>query len=121
VHAFFRALGSDCGASFTWDIQNLWSMGTPPSPEVYEQLTPFIGYVHLKGGQAGEDGALRWRSSLREATWPVAEITARVVADGVSPVICLNPSHGAPRPDDADGRTVEDDIAYLRDLQIGVG
>lgn len=120
VRAFFAALGPDCGAHFTWDIQNLWSMGTPPSLKVYAELKPLIGYVHLKGGQAAEDGALRWRSSLREASWPVAEITARVVADGVSSVICLNPSHGAPRPDDGGGGTVEDDIAFVRELAVGV-
>ena len=61
-------------------------MGTIPSLGVYEQLRPLIAYFHLKGGQSGEGStALRWRSSLEDATWPVGEITRQVVADGVSP------------------------------------
>jgi hypothetical protein len=46
----------------------------------------------------------------------VTEITRRVIADGVSPVICLNPSHGRPRPGVDAGDVTERDLQYVRDL-----
>jgi hypothetical protein len=58
---------------------------------------------------------LKWRSSLADASWPVAEITRRVAEDGVSPVICLNPSHGASKPGYDYADIVARDIAYLRE------
>jgi hypothetical protein len=62
---------------------------------VYEALAPLIGYYHLKGGLAGDDGTtLRWKSALEDASWPVVEMTKAIVREGRSPVICLNPSHG---------------------------
>lgn len=85
----------------TWDIQNAWKLGAYPTLEAFRELEPFIGYVHLKGGAAEPDDPeqLRWNVGLDAATWPVVEITQAVVDSGVSPVICLNPSHGTWRSD----------------------
>ena len=114
---FFEELNCGEEASFTWDVQNLWQMGAYPSMDVYNKLKSWIGYYHLKGGQS-EDGIpgspLRWRSSLEDASWPVVEITRQVVMDDVSPVICLNSSHGRPK----DGYDYNDitsrDLNFLR-------
>jgi sugar phosphate isomerase/epimerase len=94
--AFFAKLDRP-GIGFTWDIQNMWQAGTWPSVDVYRTLRPLTDYVHLKGGRCrdGEPGPLAFRCPLDEAAWPVREIVAAVLADGASPVICLNPSHGA--------------------------
>ena len=114
---FFRAL--DCGdkAGLTWDIANLWEEGTFPSLAAYEQLKPIISMVHLKGGRDSDDpqGPQRLASSLEDATWPVSDIVNAVIRDGVSPVICVNGSHGAKNP--AYNHTLADyyrDILYLR-------
>ena len=119
VRWFFDQLGAP-DVSFTWDVQNLWQMGTAPTVGVYESLRDLIGYYHLKGGQADGSppepaGELKWRSSLADASWPVAEITRRVAEDGVSPVICLNPSHGGAKPGYDYADIVARDIAYLRE------
>lgn len=107
----------DCGESvnLTWDVQNMWQMGTFPSLEVYAQLKPLLAYYHLKGGLAGDGTSdLKWKSSLEEASWPVEEITSKVVSDGVSPVICLNGSHGERKKNyDYEGVT-ERDLAFVR-------
>jgi sugar phosphate isomerase/epimerase len=114
VRSFFARLERP-QASFTWDVQNQWQNGSYPSLEAYRTLRPLVRYFHLKGGRA-DDGSqvLRWRSCLADASWPLVEITRAVIADGCSPVICLNPSHGATHQDwpmdDAVGR----DIAWLR-------
>ena len=115
ILSFFQMLDRDGKVLLTWDVQNLWQMGTFPSVEVYEQLKPLIGLVHLKGGMVeGSSRQLKWRSALEDASWPVAEIVGRIIADGASPVICLNPSHGEARPgynyDDVVGR----DLAFMR-------
>ena len=113
VRDFFSLFDSQ-KASFTWDVQNLWQMGTFPSKEVYENLKPLIGYVHLKGGKAkGDQQELVWAAPLQEASWPVEEIVRLVVADGISPVICLNSSHGQrPRGYDV-GLVAQHDLAYV--------
>ena len=121
VRGFFAALDRAGKACFTWDAQNLWQMGTFPTTGVYEELKDLIGYLHVKGGRKGESGdGLRWKSSLEDASWPVAEITGRAVADAVSPVICLNPSHGETK----DGYNYDDivkrDIDFLRRELPGV-
>jgi hypothetical protein len=85
-----------------------------------------LGYYHLKGGQ--HDGTalkLTWRSSLEDASWPVLDITRAVVADGGSPVICLNPSHGAPKPREPSEElnladATKADIDYVRREVAGV-
>ncbi|MDK1032675.1 MAG: TIM barrel protein, partial [Planctomycetia bacterium] len=88
---FFEMLGPEARVSLTWDVQNLWLEGTFPSLEVYRALKPLIGYVHLKGGMAEAGGsALRWLSTLEDASWPVLEILREVASDGTSPVVCLN-------------------------------
>ena len=115
ISEFFEALDCSGRVHLTWDVQNLWQMGTFPTLDVYEQLKPLIGYYHLKGGRrgAGSD-ALASRSALEDASWPVIEITKAVIRDGVSPVICLNPSHG-PEPPGYDGQAeTERDIAFMR-------
>lgn len=121
VTGFFAEL--DCGdaVNLTWDVQNMWQMGTVPTMEVYRQLRPLLAYFHLKGGQAepGSD-ALCWKSSLEDASWPVREITRQVVADGVSPVVCLNGSHGKRRPGYPYDGVLARDIAFVREVAGGV-
>lgn len=108
---FFNRLDRADRVYFTYDVQNLWQMGTFPTMDVYRELAPLIGFYHVKGGQVGEDGnSLVWKSALEDASWPVAELTRQVIADGKSPAICINPSHGAQRP----GYRYED--VYKRDL-----
>ncbi|MGH2615106.1 MAG: sugar phosphate isomerase/epimerase family protein [Thermomicrobiales bacterium] len=89
-------------ARFTWDIQNMWQSGTYPSVDAYLALRPVTDYVHLKGGRASPEAprALAFRCPLDRASWPVREVVSAVLADGISPVLCLNPSHGAADPDD---------------------
>lgn len=96
-----------------WDIVNLWQLGTYPSVAVYRQLAPVIGMVHIKGGRSEiPGGRLRWRSSLADASWPVRAIVAEILADRITPVLCLNPPHGEAHPD----FTVDyaADLAFLR-------
>ena len=115
VLGFFAEL--DCGAAvnLTWDVQNMWQMGTFPSLQVYRRLRPLLAYYHLKGGQsAAGSNVLRWRSGLEDASWPVAEITRQVAADGVSPVICLNGSHGERKPGYPYHDVLARDLAFVR-------
>ncbi len=123
VKAFFDALGPDAGADFTWDVQNLWQMGTFPSMEVYRAFADRVGYLHLKGGQCepgDPDRRLRWRSSLAEADWPVAEITRAVLADGRVDAVCLNPSHGQSRVEGRWEDFTELDLHYIRSAVEGL-
>jgi len=114
---FFRVLGHRERICFGWDVQDLWQCGTFPGPEVYKALKGLIGYCHVKGGQHGPTSkSLRWRSALEDASWPVAQVLRQVVHDGVSPVICLRASLGAPRPGYEYGGVAERDIAFLRKL-----
>ena len=115
----FERIASAGPVTLTWDAVNLWRSGTFPAVSVYEQLKPLIGYFHVKGGRS-EDGSqeLRWKSSLAEATWPVQDVSNRVIEDGVSPVICINPPKGAlrgtgPRPSSAAA-----DLAFMRSLAM---
>ena len=121
VTGFFAEL--DCGdaVNLTWDVQNMWQMGTVPTMDVYRRLRPLLAYYHLKGGQAeaGSD-ALHWKSSLEDASWPVREITRQVVADGVSPVICLNGSHGKRRPGYPYDDVLARDLAFAKEIASGV-
>jgi hypothetical protein len=117
VTALFDELGRREKVCFTYDVQNLWQMGTFPTMHVYEHLSGLVGYLHLKGGQCDEghsERTLRWRSSLAGASWPVAEITRRAVADGACPVICLNPSHGRPREEGKWEDFTKDDLDFIR-------
>lgn len=115
VNAFFSHLAAGPGACFTWDVQNLWQYGGRlPSVETYRLLRPLIGYVHLKGGVAGANGRLQWRSTLAAASWPVVEIVREVLRDGVSPVLCLNPAHGELAPGYDLFSATRDDLTFLR-------
>ena len=115
ILGFYDLLNYGETASFTWDVQNLWQMGTFPSLDVYQHLKPLITYYHLKGGQSEEGSTtLRWKSCLEDASWPVREITRQVITDGVSPVICLNPSHGAAGKGYDVRNEVERDLAFVR-------
>ncbi|HUS92936.1 MAG TPA: TIM barrel protein [Phycisphaerae bacterium] len=122
VAGFFGRLDRRRKVCFTWDVQNLWQMGTFPTVEVYEQIAQWIGYVHLKGGRC-EPGdparTLAWRSPLAEASWPVSEIVRRAVADGRSPVLCLNPSHGRPMREGVWEDFTRQDLGFVRRLLEG--
>ena len=115
IAQFFAKLDRPGKVVLTWDVQNLWQMGSFPSLETYGQIAPWLGYYHVKGGRGdGPQPALTWRSGLEEATWPVVEITRQVIAEGRSPVICLNPPHGALPPGQPDEHYTERDLAFLR-------
>ena len=117
VHALFKHFPRR-NVCFTWDIQNMWQMGTFPSMAVYRELQPLIGYVHLKGGRTDGGDRLVWKAPLDEASWPVKEIVTAVIADGVSPVICLNSSHGK-MPDGYDcEEEVRRDVTFMRELLV---
>jgi sugar phosphate isomerase/epimerase len=121
VNDFFALLDRKGRACFTWDVQNLWELGTFPTLDVYGQLKEWIGFYHVKGGQLeGESRALRWRSALADASWPIVEITQQVVDDGISPVICLNPSHGAVKEGYDYANVTERDINFLRQSITGI-
>ena len=120
IRGFFDRL--DCGekVSLTWDVQNLWQMGIFPTLAVYEDLKPWISYYHVKGGMAeSTGGSLKWRSSLEDASWPVEQITRRVIEDGVSPVICLNGSHGERKADYDYENVPERDLMYMKRIWEG--
>jgi sugar phosphate isomerase/epimerase len=119
VVGFFKLIGRAGKVHFTWDVQNFWQMGTFPSLAAYETMKPLIGYYHVKGGMTEDGkagGKLVWRSTLADASWPVEAITRRVLADGISKVICLNPPHGKGKPGYDDKDITGRDVAYLRKL-----
>ena len=69
---FFKLLDRPQSVALTWDVQNLWQMGTFPTIDVYYQLKNLIRYYHLKGGQfRGGSQSLYWKSNLSDASWPV--------------------------------------------------
>jgi sugar phosphate isomerase/epimerase len=113
VQSFFVILDQPA-ARYTWDVQNLWQSGTFPSLEVYRQLQPLIGAVHLKGGRGDDNQTLKWATPLDEASWPVLDIVHEIVADGVAPFICLNPSHGQKPPGWNDWEVAQHEVAWLR-------
>jgi sugar phosphate isomerase/epimerase len=120
---FFAALDRGGAVSLTWDAQNQWATGVMPTLDVYEELRYLIAYYHVKGGKTeGDDSALAWNVALDETTWPVNEVTQKIVDDGVSRVICLNPpSHGRPIEGYPYGDAVtQRDLAFLRDRVKGV-
>jgi sugar phosphate isomerase/epimerase len=114
---FFQALDRSDRCTFTFDVQNLWLMGTFPTMEVYRQLAPLIGYYHLKGGLVDETGVkLKFKSSLADASWPVAEMTRALVSDGRCGAICLNPSHGEDKPGYDDMEINRQNVEFLKSL-----
>lgn len=117
IIAFFAALDRSGKVHFTYDVQNLWQMGTYPTLEAYRKLRPIIGFLHLKGGQRGDSGdTLMWKSTLEEASWSVSDIIKEYVRDQVSPVICLNPSHGMLKEGYSYSNMYERDLQYLRQM-----
>lgn len=113
---FFDRLDRAGEVALTWDVQNGWSCGVFPAVDVYDRIKPLIQYYHVKGGQA-EPGTRRlaWNVALEEADWPVVELTRRVVADGVSPVICINPpQHGENKPGYDYASVAKRDVDFLR-------
>ncbi len=120
VEELFAEVDRPGSVSFTWDAVNMWRAGTYPTVEVYERLRPFIAYYHVKGGRSDPGSQeLRWKSTLAETSWPIREITARVVEDGVSPVICINPPKGKKVDGAAAVDQVELDVAFMRRLLGG--
>jgi sugar phosphate isomerase/epimerase len=119
---FFDWLDRKKSVGLTWDVQNQWATGSYPDLAAYQKLKHLIQYYHVKGGQADESGRkLKWNVALEDASWPVAEITRQVVADGVSPVICLNPAqHGEQRPGYDYNDLVKRDIDFLRRSIAGI-
>jgi hypothetical protein len=114
---FFERLERPGKVHYTWDIQNLWQEGVFPTMEVYQQLKPVIGCLHVKGGRTeGESKLLVNASTLEEASWPVREIVSTAVADGVAPYICVNPCHGKKPPGYDTWEVAKSDIAYLRKI-----
>lgn len=110
----FATLKPDNRVRFTWDVQNMWQMGTPPSREVLGKLLPLLGMLHLKGGRAGSDGTLKQSSSLADASWPVVDIVRAAIESGRIEVICINPSHGN-KPAGFDRWAVaRDDLRFIR-------
>ena len=112
---FFAELDRPDKVSFTWDVQNLWELGTFPSLDAYQAFRHLVHYYHLKGGQHNNSSAdLCWRSSLEDASWPVVDITRQVVADGATPVICLNGSHGEKKDGYDYTDIVQRDMDFIR-------
>jgi len=117
ISGFFERLNVPGMVHFTLDVQNLWQMGVFPKMEIYSKLKPLIGYLHVKGGiMDPATKELKWKSSLEDASWPVAEMCKQAAADGVSPVICLNPSHGEWKPGYDYRGIVEKDLKFLRSI-----
>lgn len=112
---FFEALERPGKVHYTWDAQNLWQEGVFPTLDVYHQLKPIIGCLHLKGGRTeGESKKLVHASTLQDASWPVLDIVHAAVADGVAPFICINPCHGKKAPGYDTWDVAKSDIAFLR-------
>jgi hypothetical protein len=117
IVGFFSELNRPKKAAFTWDIANLWQCGVFPTVDIYRELKEIIGYIHLKGGKSDElSTSLSFASTLQQAAWPVREILAEVVSDGVSPVICLNPPHGRFKDVDDSANVTERDLEFTRSL-----
>jgi hypothetical protein len=114
---FFHALDRRDRCTFTFDVQNLWLMGTFPTMDVYRQLAPLIGYYHLKGGLADETGIkLKYKSGLADASWPVAEMTQALIDDGRCQAICLNPSHGEDKPGYDYSQINKQNVEFLKSM-----
>ena len=81
-----------------------------------------VRYYHLKGGQHNETCRdLVWRSSLEDASWPVVEITREVIADGATPVICMNGSHGEKKEGYDYTDIVQRDMDFIRNAIPEIG
>lgn len=117
IRDFFAIIKRPEKVRFTWDIANSWQSGAFPTLAAYHELKPVIGYIHVKGGKSdGRTQALKFASALADTEWPVREILSAAIRDGVSPVICLNPPHGAAAPDDDLSNLAERDLKFMREL-----
>lgn len=120
VRRFYELLDRPGKVGFTWDVQNMWQMGTFPTTDAYQMLRDLMNYYHIKGGQhVPPSRDLVYRTALADASFPVRQITEHVIEDGVSPVICLNPPHGAAKPGYDESNLTERDLRFLRDLSAG--
>jgi sugar phosphate isomerase/epimerase len=100
VLGFFRELDRP-RTRMIWDVGNWWHFGCRRFPTVEDAraLLPAIGMLHLKGGMPdAPQGELRWQAQLSATPWDVTGIVGCVLAAGASPIVCLNPPHGAARP-----------------------
>lgn len=115
ILGFYKALNCPDKVHFTFDIQNLWQVGTYPSEEVCEMLMDITGYFHLKGSQSlVEGGHTYFGSTLEDSSWPVAEMTKKFIKGGKGVVLCLNPIKGEKKDGyNYDGITKRD-LDYLR-------
>lgn len=115
ILGFFKDLNCQGKVFLTFDIQNLWQVGTYPSVEVYEMLSDITEYFHLKGSQSLEDGGYtHYATSLEDASWPVVKVTKKAINSGQGVVICLNPLKGEKKIGyDYDDMTKRD-LDYLR-------
>ena len=113
---FFEALDRSGAVTLTWDVQNQWATGVFPEPEHLDVLSPLMAYYHVKGGRHVDSSrALTWNVALADATWPIKPITQRVVDEGLSPVVCINPAqHGEDDPSYDYSGIVKRDIDFLR-------
>ena len=117
VCQFFTLLDRPGRVTFTWDVQNMWQMGTFPTLAAYQPMRDLISYYHVKGGQCRTPGGrLEYRSALEDASWPVAQITRQVSADGRVPMICLNPPHGGAKPGAIDSDITARDVRFVQQL-----
>lgn len=115
ILGFFKELNCGGRVFFTYDVQNLWLMGTYPSVEVYGMLSDITGYFHLNGSQSLVDGGYtRYCTSLEDASWPVIEITKKAITEGNGVVICLNPLKGEKKNEYDYADITKRDLDYLR-------
>lgn len=115
ILGFFKDLDCQEKVFLTFDIQNLWQMGTYPSVEVYEMLSDITKYFHLKGSQSLDDGGYtHYATCLEDASWPVVEVTQKAINSGQEVIICLNPLKGEKKFDYDYEDITKRDLDYLK-------
>jgi hypothetical protein len=115
ILGLFKAFNRNEKVFFTFDIQNLWQMGTYPSVEVYEILSHITGYLHLKGSQSLVPGGhTYYGTTLEDASWPVVDVTKKAITEGNGVIICLNPIKGQQKDDYDYANITKRDLDYLR-------
>lgn len=115
ITGFFNALDCAGRVFLTFDIQNLWQMGTYPTMEVFDILEDITGYFHLKGSLPEISGGdTVYACSLEDCRWDVIGITRKALLGKSKSYICLNPVKGKR----LEGLCYEDiaraDLDYLR-------
>lgn len=83
--------------------------------DICETLLNITEYFHLKGSQSlVEGGYTHFASSLEDASWPVIEMTKKLIKDGKGATLCLNPVKSEKKEGyDYEGITKRD-LYYLR-------